>query len=103
MRDDNNDDIVSKIFSIADELRAVANLGLAHYQNEYDRERYQKVLIASAELVRLLDNKPSLDIEKAYRDNYGYVCPLIGAEAAVFRDGKLLLIKRHDDGLWAVP
>ena len=103
MRNGNSDDIVSTIYSIADELRAVANLGLSHSKSEYDRERYEKVLMASARLVSLLDNKPPLSIENAYKDNYGYVTPLIGAEAAVFRDGKLLLIKRHDDGLWAVP
>ena len=29
--------------------------------------------------------------------------PFVGAEAAVFRDGRILLIKREDDGLWAMP
>ena len=32
-----------------------------------------------------------------------HVSPLIGAEAAVFRDNRLLLIKRHDNKLRAVP
>ncbi len=96
-------DIVSRIYSIADELRAIANLGLKYSKNEYDRERYEKVLTVSAQLVSLLDSKPSLSIENTYRNNYGYITPLIGAEAAVFRDKKLLMIKRHDDSLWAVP
>ena len=32
-----------------------------------------------------------------------HVSPLVGAEAVVFKDEKILLMKRHDDGLWAVP
>ncbi len=103
MNNSGSNDIISQIYSIADELRALANLGLSYSKNEHDRERYEKVLLASASLVGLLDNKPSLSIENAYRSNYGYITPLIGAEAAVFRDKKLLMIKRHDDGLWAVP
>ena len=103
MRQNQNDDIISRLYSIADELQAVANLGLQYSRNEYDRERYEKVLSASMRLVSILDDKPLSSIENKFRDNYGHISPLIGAEAAVFRDGQLLLIKRHDDGLWAVP
>jgi hypothetical protein len=44
MKNSDSNDIVSKIYSITDELRAVANLGLSYSKNEYDRERYEKVL-----------------------------------------------------------
>jgi ADP-ribose pyrophosphatase YjhB (NUDIX family) len=103
MRQNQNDDIISRLYSIADELQAVANLGLQYSRNEYDRERYEKVLMASIRLVSILDDKPLSSIENKFRDNYGHISPLVGAEAAVFREGQLLLIKHHDDGLWAVP
>ena len=93
----------SKLYSIADELLAVANLGLQHSQNPYDQERYEKVMAASARLVSVIDKKPFTDILARFKDNYNHISPLVGAEAAVFRDSHLLLIKRHDDGLWAVP
>jgi len=95
--------MASEIYSIADELLAVANLGLHHSKNAYDRERYEKVLSVSARLVSILDKRPFTEVLARFQDNYERLCPQIGAEAAVFRDNHLLLIKRHDDGLWAVP
>jgi ADP-ribose pyrophosphatase YjhB (NUDIX family) len=93
----------SKLYSIADELLAIANLGLRHSKNDYDRERYEKVLSASARLASIIDSRPFTEVLARFQDNYEHICPQIGAEAAVFRDNRLLLIKRHDDGLWAVP
>lgn len=93
----------SELYSIADELSAVANLGLLHSKNPYDRERYEKVMAVGARLVSVIDKQPFEDVLVRFQDNYGHISPLVGAEAAVFRDNQLLLIKRHDDGLWAVP
>ena len=103
MAQDKPEALASKLYSIADELRAVANLGLHYAENEHDRERYENVLTASARLVSTLDDKPAPKVLARFRDNLGHVSPLLGAEAAVFRDNRLLLIKRHDDSLWAVP
>ena len=89
----------SKLYSIADELLAVANLGLQHSQNPYDQERYEKVMAVGARLVSVIDKQPFEDVLVRFQDNYGHISPLVGAEAAVFRDNRLLLIKRHDDGL----
>ena len=95
--------MASKLYSIVDELQAAANLGLHHAANEYDRERYEKVLTASARLASVLDGQPVSDVLAQFHDNRDHVSPRVGVEATVFRDGRLLLIKRHDDGLWAVP
>lgn len=99
----NNKEKIDGLYSLANELRSIANLGLKYSQNEFERERYHRVLAASARLIALLENRPLSDVLEPYRDNTGYITPLIGAEAAVFRDGKLLLIQRHDDWRWAVP
>ena len=62
--------LAKEVYQIADEMRAAANLGLQFAENPYDKERYERVLSASA---------------------------------AVFRDGGILLIRREDSGLWALP
>lgn len=90
-------------YQIADELRALAGLGLTYTTNAYDRERYTRILAASARLVATLDDRDPTEVRAVFADNLQHVSPLAGAEAAVFRDGKLLLIRRHDDGLWALP
>ncbi len=92
-----------KLYQIADELRALANLGLRYTENVYDRERYEKVLAASARMLSALENRSQDEILTAYREYPAYVTPLCGAGAAVFRDEKLLLLQRHDDKRWAIP
>jgi ADP-ribose pyrophosphatase YjhB (NUDIX family) len=95
--------MIDSLYQIADELRGIANLGLRFTQDEYDRERYQKVLIASAGIVAALEESSPDQVLSAYKENFAHVSPLAGAGAVVFKDHKILLIKRHDDGLWAIP
>lgn len=99
----NNNETIAGLYSLADDLRSIANHGLKYSHDRFEKERNEQVLAASVRLIALLENRPLLDVLEPYRDNTGYVTPLIGAEAAVFRNGKLLLIQRHDDRLWAVP
>lgn len=95
--------MIDSLYQIADELRGIANLGLHFAQDEYDLERYQKVLKISASIVAALEERPPAEVLGAYEENLMHVSPLIGAGAVVYNDHKILLIKRHDDGLWAIP
>ena len=96
-------DIYGRLYLVADKLRAIANYGLMHQKNEYDRERLYEVLSASASMISILDNRADDDVIADYKNDMNHVSPLLGAEAAIFRDNRLLLIKRHDNKLWAVP
>ncbi len=89
----------------ADELRAIANEGL-HWAPEspYDTHRYQRVLRIAAELFATQDSRPIEDIERAFHEDLGHIAPYPVADAAVFdREGRILLIRRKDNGLWAMP
>ena len=77
--------------------------GSVYAGNEYDRERYERALSLSARLVAAIEKRPADDVMKEYRQSLMHVSPLVGAEAAVFCDGRMLLIKREDNGLWAMP
>ncbi len=92
-----------EIYRVADELRAIANHGLHFCVDGYDHERYEQVLAASARLVAALEQGSPEEVMAQYRGRMDYVSPLQGVEAAVFRSGRLLLIRRRDDGLWALP
>ena len=94
---------VAGLYDIADELQAVATLGLQYSRNDYERERYEKVLEASRRITGILDGKPVLKTNTKYQDISGHVSPLLGADAAVFRNGQILLVKRLDNGLWGTP
>jgi 8-oxo-dGTP pyrophosphatase MutT (NUDIX family) len=92
-----------ELYQIADELRAIATAGLYFTETGYDKERYEKVLKASASLVAVIENGSEDKIYKQYTDNLAHLSPILCVEAAVFRDGKILLIQRRDDQTWAMP
>ncbi|GAC1535644.1 MAG: NUDIX hydrolase [Herpetosiphon sp.] len=94
----------------ADELRAIADDGLYwSADNAYDQRRYQRVLRIAAEIAAAHDPQATTAIEQEYlqqmeRPGRGAVTPLAVGDAAVFAaDGRLLLIQRSDDRLWALP
>jgi 8-oxo-dGTP pyrophosphatase MutT (NUDIX family) len=95
--------VKDKIYQIADELRAIANAGLRWGENGYDRERYERVLRASARLVAAVDGSSEDEIYGQYAENFSHLSPVLCVEAALFRDGKILLIQRSDDHTWAMP
>jgi ADP-ribose pyrophosphatase YjhB (NUDIX family) len=90
---------------IADELRAVAAFGLNFARpDSHDEERWQRVLAASARLAALAgEARPAEELLAHYHANHFDIGPLASGEAVVLRDGKLLLVRRTDDGLWALP
>lgn len=98
-----NQSLQETIYQIADKLRASACLGLHYAQNSYDRERFTGILESSAQLVAAMDGRDSHEVMRQFEENLFHVSPLIGVEAAVVRDKKLLLIQRRATGLWALP
>ena len=62
-----------------------------------------RVLQLSARLVAALENSSIETIDRQYRDNLAHLSPLLAVEAVVLREGRILLIQRQDDRLWAVP
>jgi 8-oxo-dGTP pyrophosphatase MutT (NUDIX family) len=92
------------IYLAIDELRSIAGMGLEFALNDYERERYQHVLAIAARLRAKLEERPIEEVTPEFhQDNWLHASPMSGAEAAVFQNGKLLLIKRSDNALWAVP
>jgi ADP-ribose pyrophosphatase YjhB (NUDIX family) len=92
-----------EIYQIADELRAIASNGLYFSEDSYDRERYEKALELSSRLIALLENRPSDEVHLEFQDTLLHLSPLVGVSSFVQKDGKVLLIQREDNGLWALP
>ncbi len=93
------------LYHLADELRGVAGLGLIYAKNPHDRDRYERVLQASARLVSTVEghsDAQAADLLQTFHDNLVHVSPAAGAEAVVVRDGRILLHRRADSGLWAM-
>lgn len=97
------DEIHAALQAIADELRAVAGFGLNFARNPHDAERYQAVLAASARLNGILNGRSPAEMLAEYQDQAFQLSASPSGEAVVMREGKLLLVQRRDDGLWALP
>lgn len=84
----------AELYSVADELRAIANQGLYYDRDPHTRERYEKSVDPEC---------AAAEVRLEYEGNLGYMSPTSGVDIAVFREDKLLLIQRRDNGLWALP
>ena len=92
-----------EIYLVAGELRAIANEGARHADNDYDRQRYGRTLSLRARLVAAIEQWPADDVMEEYNQNLANVTAFVAAEAVVLQDDRILLIKREDNGLWAMP
>lgn len=92
-----------ELYQIADELRAVASAGLLFADNHYNKERYERILAASARLIGAMEQRSSTEVLSHFQDNLFHLSPLAGVEVVVLQDRKILLVQRSDDKLWALP
>lgn len=95
-------DATGEMHLIADELHSIADLGLHYAQTDYDKARYGRIRSLSARLVAALEGSTADAILKGW-ETVIRATPFVSADAAVFREGQILLIKREDNGLWALP
>jgi len=95
--------IAETLYQIADELRAIANEGAHFTENEYDRERYARILALSARIVGCLEARPAQEVLAEYEGNLAHVSPIIGTDAVIYQDDKVFLIQRADNQRWGTP
>ena len=89
---------------LARRLHALARTGLHFCTSEYDREHYEEIERIAAELLAGSDASPSLEeLLGLWRHERGYVTPKAEVRGAVFRDGRVLLVRERADGLWTLP
>jgi len=88
---------------IGRELRAIAQIGLAFSQDPFDRHRYERIRELAASLIAQrsgLEDSAMLDY---FRRETGYATPKVDVRAAVFLEGRALLVREISDGAWTLP
>ncbi len=84
-------------------LHAIAQTGLAYSKNPYDLDRFREVAaIAEQGLAELLQVDLAA-IQGHYALDKGYPTPKVEVRTAVFSEGRLLLVREAEDGLWTLP
>lgn len=88
----------------AQRLQAIAQNGLTYARNPFDVERFNQVRQVSAEmLASSSDSAPTESIVELFQRNFGYATPKVDVRAAVFHEGKILLVKERVDNGWTLP
>jgi ADP-ribose pyrophosphatase YjhB (NUDIX family) len=88
----------------AKRLQAIAQTGLTYAKDPFDVERYQSIRLVAAEMMAAGSGEGSADFfVKLLSADVGYATPKVDVRAAVFRDGRLLLVREKEDGCWTLP
>lgn len=90
-------------FPLVDALRASASAGLRFTRDPLDRQRYEALLELTERLLGALEGGARVDAPPRFQDALGQITPMLSTDAVVLRQGALLLIRRSDTRLWALP
>lgn len=87
----------------AREIQALAQTGRHYAENPYQVERNERLLEIAGEIVSEHADLPLEPVQKIYKSLPGYATPRIDVRGAVFREGKLLLVRERSDEAWTMP
>lgn len=84
------------------ELQSMAQAGLYYTKDVFDRERYERIREIAAEMVSFRSEIPVEKVKDLFCGEEGYQTPKLDCRAAIFKDGKILLVKELN-GTWSLP
>lgn len=84
------------------ELQSIAQAGLTYGKDIYDKERYERLRTICAEMLSSMTDIPVEKIKDIFCNESGYQTPKLDTRAAIFKDGKILLVQENN-GKWSLP
>ena len=84
------------------EIQALAQNGLTYTKDVYDKERFERLREISAEMLAEKTDIPVDKVKDLFCNEKGYQTPKVDTRAAIFKDGKILLV-HENNGTWALP
>ena len=87
----------------AREIQALAQTGYHYSENEYHRERYHRLAEIAAEMISEHSELAFDGLMNIFDRQIGYATPRVDVRGAVFKEGKLLLVRERQDGGWTMP
>lgn len=91
-----------KLLEWAIQIQSIAQAGLMYGRDPYDKERYEELRLIAAEMVSERTDIPVVKIQDLFCNEEGFQTPKIDTRAAIFRDGKILLV-HENNGTWSLP
>ena len=84
------------------ELQSLAQAGLTYGKDVYDMERYERIREISAEILSHMSDIPTETVKTLFCNETGYQTTKLDTRAAIFKDGKILLV-HENNGNWSLP
>lgn len=94
---------IDRLRAWAERLQSVAQAGLTYTGDAYDLERYRALRALAAEMLAAATGAPLGQVTRVVEAERGYLTPKVDVRAAVFREGKVLLVREQTDGRWSLP
>lgn len=91
-----------KWLDFAIRIQSIAQAGLQYGKDKFDRERYEELRKISAEMISVKTDISTDKIYGLFCNESGYQTPKVDTRAAVFIDGKILLV-HENNGTWSLP
>jgi ADP-ribose pyrophosphatase YjhB (NUDIX family) len=85
------------------ELKAIAQTGLAFSRDAFNRQRYERIRELSAALIANGSDGDSAKVLELFQLDAGYATPKVDVRGAVFREGRVLMVREVSDGGWTLP
>jgi ADP-ribose pyrophosphatase YjhB (NUDIX family) len=93
-----------RLHVLAIELAAMAQNGLAYATDRYEKNRYERLRTAAAEILALLGDADPAQLHSALAVDRGHATPKVDVRGALFdRAGRVLLVQERRDGRWTLP
>jgi hypothetical protein len=77
----------------AREIQALAQTGRHYSANHFQARRYARLTAIAAEIVAEHSQLPAPAVQRVFERQNGYATPRVDVRAAVFREGRLLLVR----------
>jgi ADP-ribose pyrophosphatase YjhB (NUDIX family) len=89
--------------TIARELQAIAQTGLAFSKDTFDLQRFQRTRELAAQLMALGSEADAEKILGLFEHDVGYATPKVDVRGAAFAEDRILLVQEASDGGWTLP
>ena len=92
----------NQLIDWAIELQALAQAGIHYSKDVFDTERYTRIREIAVEIICENTEIPLNKTKSLFCCETGYQTPKIDTRAAIFKDGKILLVQEKN-GTWSLP
>jgi ADP-ribose pyrophosphatase YjhB (NUDIX family) len=87
----------------AREIQALSQTGLTYSENDYQTQRYRRLMEIAAEIVESHTDLLREQVLQDFLVQPGYATPKVDVRGAVIRDNRILLVQECADERWCMP